>query len=213
MAATSAYIGILVVAWILSISVVILSIVAYWEIYKKASEPGWAAIVPFYNAYVLYKITWGNGWYFLMAFVPALAASIIEAATYNSYFYSFDSVGSGVAYFVLLIGCIVISVITSVKLAHAFGKGGGWACGLIFLAPIFLCITAFSKDIMYVGVPGNMPTNEAGNAQSNTVSPLSQKTASNQMRGSKHVKVKYCPKCGLIMVNNKNTCKSSQKKQ
>ena len=47
----------------------------------------------------------------------------------------------------------VIAIITLVKLAKAFGKGGGWACGLIFLEPIFICIMAFDGNIQYVGVP------------------------------------------------------------
>lgn len=48
----------------------IISIVAMWKIFEKAGEPGWAAIVPFYNAYTLVKIALGNGWLFLLAIVP-----------------------------------------------------------------------------------------------------------------------------------------------
>ena len=44
--------------WSLSISVI--SVIALWMLFQKANEPGWAAIVPFYNAYVLFKITWGS---------------------------------------------------------------------------------------------------------------------------------------------------------
>lgn len=48
----------------------VLLIVADWKIFTKAGEPGWASIVPFYNAYVLFKIAFGNGWYFLLCLVP-----------------------------------------------------------------------------------------------------------------------------------------------
>ncbi len=34
---------ILVIGWY------ILQVVAYWKIFEKAGEPGWKAIVPFYN--------------------------------------------------------------------------------------------------------------------------------------------------------------------
>ena len=47
-----------------------LSIVAMWILYTKAHEEGWAAIVPFYNVFVLFKITWGNGWLFLLLLIP-----------------------------------------------------------------------------------------------------------------------------------------------
>ena len=45
-------------------------IIAQWLLFKKAGEPGWASLVPFYNSFVLYKITFGNGWLFLLALVP-----------------------------------------------------------------------------------------------------------------------------------------------
>lgn len=48
----------------------VLTIVATWMVYSKAGEHGWAALVPFYAQYVLYKITWGNGWLFLLLLVP-----------------------------------------------------------------------------------------------------------------------------------------------
>ena len=43
-------------------------------------------------------------------------------------------------------------IITMVKLAKAFGKGGGFAVGLIFLSIIFYCILAFGPST-YLGVP------------------------------------------------------------
>ena len=52
-----------------SLAVAVLGIVAMWKIFEKAGEPGWAAIIPFYNAYVLFKITWGNGWMFLLMLI------------------------------------------------------------------------------------------------------------------------------------------------
>lgn len=55
---------------ILILSVVM--IVALWKIYAKAGEPGWASIVPFYCNYVLFKIAMGNGWLFLLLFVPVV---------------------------------------------------------------------------------------------------------------------------------------------
>lgn len=52
------------------LAVAVLGIVAMWKIFEKAGEPGWAAIIPFYNLYVLFKITWGNGWKFLFLLIP-----------------------------------------------------------------------------------------------------------------------------------------------
>ena len=41
-----------------------------WIVFRKAGKPGWAAIVPFYNLYVLFDITWGSGMRFLLLLIP-----------------------------------------------------------------------------------------------------------------------------------------------
>jgi hypothetical protein len=45
-------------------------IAGMWKVYAKAGQPGWAAIIPLYNAYVLMKIAGKPGWWFLLLFVP-----------------------------------------------------------------------------------------------------------------------------------------------
>ncbi len=57
---------------VIMLVIAILAIVAYWKIFSKAGEPGWASIVPFYNNYVLFKIAMGNGWLFLLMLVPVV---------------------------------------------------------------------------------------------------------------------------------------------
>ena len=57
-------------ASIASLALSVLLIVAMWRIFQKAGKPGWASIVPFYNIYIMYEITWGNGWRFLMLLIP-----------------------------------------------------------------------------------------------------------------------------------------------
>ena len=125
-----AFLGTSIATSVISLIIAIAGIVALWMIFKKAGEHGWASIVPFYNLYTLYKITWGNGWFFLLLLIP---------------FVNF-----------------VISIITFVKLAKVFGKGGGFACGLIFLNIIFLMILAFNRNIRYVGINGNGPQAAGG---------------------------------------------------
>lgn len=62
--------GVLAVYSIIVSIVAIFSLVCLWKIFDKAGEPGWACIIPLYNAYVLYKIAFGNGWLFLLSLVP-----------------------------------------------------------------------------------------------------------------------------------------------
>lgn len=55
-------------------------VIAQWKIFSKAGEHGWAALIPFYNQYTMVKITWGNGWLFLLYLVP-LGSLVFGIAT------------------------------------------------------------------------------------------------------------------------------------
>lgn len=69
------------VGWMLVIlAMAVLMIVAMWRIFAKAGEAGWKAVIPFYNTYILYKITWGNGLYFLLLLIPC-ANFVIQIIT------------------------------------------------------------------------------------------------------------------------------------
>lgn len=62
--------GISAVVAVIGFSVCILSIVSIWMIFEKAAAPGWKSLIPIYNLYIFFKITWLNGWYFLLMFIP-----------------------------------------------------------------------------------------------------------------------------------------------
>ncbi|MBB6645769.1 DUF5684 domain-containing protein [Halobellus ruber] len=44
----------------------------FWKTFEKAGEPGWAAIVPIYNLYVLVKISGNAWWWFVLFFIPVI---------------------------------------------------------------------------------------------------------------------------------------------
>ena len=56
-------------------------IVGLWKIFTKAGEPGWAAIIPIYNYYVILKIVGRPWWWLLLMLIPIvnLIVSIIVA--------------------------------------------------------------------------------------------------------------------------------------
>lgn len=88
-------------------------IIALWKIFAKAGKPGWAAIVPIYNAVVLLEIVGRPVWWIILMFIPFVN--------------------------------IVIAIILAIDLAKSFGKGGGFAAGLILLSPIFYPILGFGS--------------------------------------------------------------------
>ena len=59
-----------VITLFISILIMAFFIIVYWIIFTKAGEEGWKSLIPIYNVYILYKITWGNGLIFLLLLVP-----------------------------------------------------------------------------------------------------------------------------------------------
>jgi Family of unknown function (DUF5684) len=43
---------------------------ASWQMYVKAGEAGWKALIPFYNWYILMKIVGRPGWWLILLFIP-----------------------------------------------------------------------------------------------------------------------------------------------
>ena len=180
----SAMAGLFIFIGIISLAITVLFIIALWKMFEKAGEPGWAALIPFYNTYVLFKISWGNGWYFLLSVIPAILYEIVYIGFFagiitgiinhgidNSYDNAFaasmasSAIGMSFIMFVLWAGMLAVNIILCIKLARVFGQSGGFACGLFFLGIIFYCIIAFSKNIRYVGILGNTPPYGAGGGQ------------------------------------------------
>lgn len=121
--------GLMVVYGILGCVIGVLGIIAMWKIFTKAGKPGWAAIIPVYNMVVLYQIVGLNPLLLLI-----LIGAIIPFVN-----------------FLVMIAFFVLNIISSIRLAKVFGKGTGFAVGLIFLPFIFQLILAFDKS-EYVGV-------------------------------------------------------------
>lgn len=48
----------------------IVVIFAYWKLFKKAGQPGWAAIIPIYNIYILLLTVKRPGWWIFLLLIP-----------------------------------------------------------------------------------------------------------------------------------------------
>ncbi len=94
-------------------AILILQIAAFWMIFTKAGHPGWAALIPFYNIYVLLQVAGKPGWWLVLLFIPVVS--------------------------------IVITVLVNLAVADNFGRGVGFAIGLILLPFVFFPILAFGN--------------------------------------------------------------------
>ena len=54
----------------LAIAVVVIA--GFWKTFTKAGEPGWAAIIPIYNVYVMVKVSGNPWWWLILFFLPLL---------------------------------------------------------------------------------------------------------------------------------------------
>jgi uncharacterized protein DUF5684 len=114
-AAAAGMFGAMGLVWL---AIIVLMIAALWKIFVKAGEPGWAAIIPIYNAIVILKIVGRPIWWIVLLLIPFVN--------------------------------LIVGFIVAFDLAKAFGKGAGFALGMIFLAPIFYPVLAWS-DAKYQG--------------------------------------------------------------
>jgi hypothetical protein len=56
--------------WGIGLIAAVLIIAGMWMMFEKAGRPGWGAIIPFYNAYLLIKVAGHSGWWLIAFFVP-----------------------------------------------------------------------------------------------------------------------------------------------
>ncbi|MGN1022071.1 MAG: DUF5684 domain-containing protein [Lachnospiraceae bacterium] len=71
-------------AWLaVWITVYVLLVIANWKIFEKAGEPGWMSLIPILNSYIFFKITWGNGWFFLLTLIPFIGWIFYVIAEYH----------------------------------------------------------------------------------------------------------------------------------
>ena len=66
--------GVLMVYLVIVLVIAVISLAGMWKIFIKAGKPGWGAIIPIYNLYCLFEMSFGTGWLFLLTFVPCVNA-------------------------------------------------------------------------------------------------------------------------------------------
>jgi hypothetical protein len=91
--------SVIIIFLLVALVVTVVTLIGAWKVYEKAKKPGWTAIVPIYNVYILQQIVGRPGWWTLWYFVPFvnLVVAIINC---NDLAKSF---GKGVDYTILLL--------------------------------------------------------------------------------------------------------------
>lgn len=168
--------GTIIVFSVIVVICAVLILVAQIKMFKKGNQPGWAAIVPFYNQYVQCKMVGVNPWWILIVIgasflggIPVIGSLLTMAVS---------------LYFTILLG---------VSTARAFGKDDAFAIGLILLPIVFYPILGFGKA-EYKGADNPMNDFVFKKAEE-TINKTNSKFCPHC--GSKMNKdSKFCPSCG-----------------
>ncbi|MCF7687437.1 MAG: DUF5684 domain-containing protein [Cephaloticoccus sp.] len=57
---------------LLELAIVVLILAGVWKTFTKAGQPGWAAIIPIFNLYILIKVAGRPGWWLLLFIIPVV---------------------------------------------------------------------------------------------------------------------------------------------
>jgi hypothetical protein len=121
--AMAALAGMMTTILVITALIAIPTIVGAWKAFTKAGQPGWAAIIPFYNVYVMNQIAKKEPLWFILYIVGAVICGPLS---------------------------LVAIVVINLGVAEKFGKGAGYGIGLSFLPFIFWPMLGFG-DARYRG--------------------------------------------------------------
>jgi hypothetical protein len=79
----------------------VIVIAGLWKTFVKAGQPGWGALIPIYNAYLLTQIARRPGWWVLLMFIPLvnIVISVIISVAIGENFGK--GAGFGIGLFIL----------------------------------------------------------------------------------------------------------------
>jgi len=61
-----------VVYLVVVLAIAVLEIAGLWKIFQKAGHPGWYAIIPILNIYIMLKIVGREGWWLILFLIPCV---------------------------------------------------------------------------------------------------------------------------------------------
>ena len=129
---------IMIVCCAIALAFSIFIIICNWKILEKAGEPGWKAIIPFYNLYTMCDISMTRPTS-IVVFVVYMAAYALIPLTFIPYL--------GIVISLLISPLMYASAgVLNFCLPKAAGKDVGICILSIFFAPIVRAIIAFSKE-------------------------------------------------------------------
>jgi len=137
---------------ILCAVLIIWSIIICWKMFRKADQPGWAVLIPFYDVFVMNNVAkMSHVWTVFVIFCAfILIFSIPQAQTSITTPFALSiALTLSIPAFVAIFAFFLWDVILSINLAKCFHLSGWFALGIFALPVVFIAIIAFNKNIHY----------------------------------------------------------------
>ncbi len=129
---------VLIFAGIMSLCALVVSFIAQWKLFEKAGESGWKCLIPIYNLYIWFCLTWKKEMFFVFL--------VMELLVFLVYVHPLLGL-------LVMIPLLVLAIIATNNTSKSFGQSKGFTVGLIFLPFVFLLILAFGSS-EYIGPQG-----------------------------------------------------------
>ena len=100
---------VVMVALLFYFAVIAFYVVVGWKIFAKAGRPGWAVIVPIYNAIVFIRMAGRPAWWFLLFLIPVVNIAI-TFIVYIDFCRKFGK-GTGFAVLTVFFGAITLPIL------------------------------------------------------------------------------------------------------
>ncbi len=155
------------IVFLIALAFGIVTLIAHWKLFEKAGEPGWKAIIPYYNTFKLAQIATGSnlvGWlliglsagYLVLSVGMQIAMAFLDSDNtsfmiFMLFFY--------LATMVMSLGVAGLSGYTHFMLGKSFGKPTVWNVLMIFFSPFLTIAMGFDKNLTYVGPKGEPVNN------------------------------------------------------
>ena len=69
---------------IIYLTIVVIIVASWWKIFTKSGQPGWGALIPIYNMYLILKIAGRPWWFLLLLLIPLVNIIAVLVMTHDS---------------------------------------------------------------------------------------------------------------------------------
>ena len=71
------------IAGLFGLAVFVAIVASWWKVFTKGGQPGWGALIPIYNLYLILKMIGRPGWWLLLLLIPVVNVVVAIVITHG----------------------------------------------------------------------------------------------------------------------------------